>query len=168
MNKINESENKASNNSQAFNDKIAMFNMNQQKSQFNQLSSKKVSKPSINKTLTEPKKEKNNIVKNENENNKKEEKPKEVKNVLNIINQINNKNNLTENKNDKEEKKPIENSNFKASLSVFSKPKLENKESEKEKDKDKKDNNNNQTKNEEKEKEKEKKCNDNHKKKESK
>ena len=167
MNKINESENKASNNSQAFNDKIAMFNMNQQKSQFNQLSSKKVSKPSINKTLTEPKKEKNNIVKNENENNKKEEKPKEVKNVLNIINQINNKNNLTENKNDKEEKKPIENSNFKASLSVFSKPKLENKESEKEKDKDKKDNNN-QTKNEEKEKEKEKKCNDNHKKKESK
>ena len=76
-------------------------------------------------------KEKNNIVNNENENKKKEEKPKEVKNVLNIINQINNKNNLTENKNDKEEKKPIENSNFKASLSVFSKPKLENKESEK-------------------------------------
>ena len=79
------SENEIKSNSQAFNDKIAMFNMNPQKLQFNQSSSKKAEKPPINKTFEEPKKEKNNIEHNENENNKKEEKPKEVNNVLNII-----------------------------------------------------------------------------------
>ena len=133
MNKNNEKIIK--NNTQNFNEKLAMFNMNAIKAQNNQLSSKKISKPLINKTLTEAKKEKIDIIQIEKENNNKEDKPKEAKNVLNIINQINNKNKVQENQIDKEIKKPIENSNFQASLNAFKNPKNENKEKEKEKEK---------------------------------
>ena len=59
MNKNNE--NNIKGNTQNFNDKLAMFNSNATKAQNNQLSSKKISKPSINKTSTETKKEKVNL-----------------------------------------------------------------------------------------------------------
>ena len=138
MNKNNE--NNIKGNTQNFNDKLAMFNSNATKAQNNQLSSKKISKPSINKTSTETKKEKGNIIQKEKEkeSNNKEEKPKEVKNVLNIINQINNKNKVQENQTEKEIKKPIENSNFQASLNAFKNPKNDNKEKEIMKEKEKK------------------------------
>ena len=138
MNKNNEKYQK--NNSQNFNDKLAMFNTNGTKTQSNQLSSKKIPKPSTNKTISEQKKEKGNTTQKEKEkeSNNKEEKPKEGKNVLNIINQINNKNKVQENQADKEIKKPIENSNFQASLNAFKNPKNENKEKEIVKEKEKK------------------------------
>ena len=114
MNKNNENDNKLKSNSQSFKDKIVMFN-NASKSQFNQLPSKKIKNSPNSKTLPYSDKEKNQ---NEKEINKKE-KPKEEKKVLKIINQVNNKNNLTENKSDKEINQPIENSNFKQSISVI-------------------------------------------------
>ena len=130
MNKNNENENKPKSNSQAFNDKIAMFNMNTSKSQSNQLPPKKIQNSSNNKTMPDSKKEK---IQNENQ--------KEEKNVLKIINQINNKNNLNDNKVDKEKKQPIENKNFKASLSVFSNKVKEIEEKENEKKNNNNDNN---------------------------
>ena len=130
MNKNNENENKPKSNSQAFNDKIAMFNMNTSKSQSNQLPPKKIQNSSNNKTMPDSKKEK---IQNENQ--------KEEKNVLKIINQINNKNNLNDNKVDKEKKQPIENKNFKTSLSVFSNKVKEIEEKENEKKNNNNDNN---------------------------
>ena len=145
MNKNNENENKSKSNSQSFKDKIAMFNKNASKSQYNQLPSKKIKNSQNNKTLPYSDKEKNQ---NEKEINKKV-KEKEEKKVLKIINQANNKNNLTDNKSDKEINQPIENSNFKQSISIISK-----KEQSKEKENE---NNNNDNLKENPEKQKEKK-----------
>ena len=124
MNKINENKNK----SQAFNDKIAMFNTKKSKEQINQLPLKIEPKPFINKSFAEPKKGKETFVNNENINKKIVEKPKENKSVLNIINQINNKNSLSDNKKEQKIKQPIENKNFKASLNIFSNISKENKD----------------------------------------